>query len=251
MNFRLFVFAAAFAAMAAAAYAAEVVSSATPEEQLKARITEATKGFQDIKMDVTVTQKDKRALARVEASYSRLYDFRSATIYVKLPDKMRTEGKLGMVKFEYIINGCEKIVRSPQINFNKRESYPEASAKVQDALDMGLITTSLWRTRGLQIMDDPEATAAGEIKVRYFYPNNDMQYLLWLDSKDLWLKRFEKRRRDNSLVVRFVYSNPQRFGDLIWMPTRTEMFAPDGSKAGTLESSKIEVNLGPPDAMFQ
>ncbi len=251
MKFRLFVLTTAIALLAVAASYAESVVAASPEEQLKARITEATKGFQDIKMDVTVTQKDKKALMKVQSAYSRLYDFKSATIHVKQPDKMRTEGRLGMVRFEYIINGSDKLIRSPSINFNKRESYPDDPSKLQDALDMGLITPSIWRTRGMQIIDDPEAKATGEIKVRYFFPRGDMLYYIWLDEKDLWLKRFEKRRADSTLEVSFVYSNPQHFGDVIWMPTKTEMFASDGSKAGTLESSKVEVNANPPDTLFQ
>ncbi len=254
MNYRTLTLTVLVAALAAAAGYADLVETAkpvSPEEQLKSRITEGTQGFSDIKMDVTVTQKDKKALTRVESSYSRLYDFKSATIYVKQPDKMRTEGRLGMIRFEYIINGSDKIVRAPTINFNKREKYPDEPAKVQDALDTGLITPSLWRTRSIQIVDDAEAAAAGEIKVRYSYPAGDMQYLIWLDEKDLWLKRFEKRQADGTLEVRFVYSNPQRFGEVIWMPTRTEMYAADGAKAGTLESSKVEVNINPPDTMFQ
>ncbi|MGC8862092.1 MAG: hypothetical protein ACP5R5_04855, partial [Armatimonadota bacterium] len=117
------------------------------EQELKARIEQATSGFKDITMVGVVTYKNKKAIARIDSNYARLYDFKSATVSFKDPDKLRMDGKLGMVKFEYIVNGWIKIVRAPTIRFTKREDFTGDPAKLQDAFDLGIVTPALWLNR--------------------------------------------------------------------------------------------------------
>ena len=164
---------------------------------------------------------------------------------------LRQLDMLGMVKFEYIINGGAKIFRAPKVKINKKEDYSKDPAKLQDALDVGLVTSSLWRSRTIEIIDDPDAEANGEIKTRLRYAKGDMQYFAWIDAKDLWLKKYERRDAQGNLKVRIVYSNPQKIGDIIWMPTVVEMYSPEGEKAGTSQMSDIKVNNGIPDTLFQ
>lgn len=225
--------------------------AAITEQEFRARVEEATNGLKDLTMVGTVAYKNEKALAKIDTGYARLYGFKSATVSLKQPDKLRMEGKLGMVKFEYIINGGTKIFRAPKVKINKQEDYSDDPAKLQDALDIGLITHSLWRSRRVEIIDDAEAAANSEIKLRLYWPKGDMVYLAWVDARDLYLKRFEKRNGANTLLVRMEYSNPKRVGDVVWMPTRVDMFTSDGEKAGTSEAGDIKVNSGIPDSLFE
>lgn len=221
------------------------------EEELRNRIAAATKGFQDLTMVGTVVYKNRKALAKIESAYSMLYDFKSAGISFKYPDKLRMEGKLGMVRFEYIVNGSTKVIRAPSVRINKKEDYSDDPAKTQGALDIGLVTPSLWQKRKVELVDDPEAAANGELKLRLRWPKGDMIYHIWIDAQDLYLKMFEKRDAQGRLQIKVVYSDPKRFGGVIWMPTRVEVFGPDGEKAGVSELSDVKVNTGLPDSLFE
>ncbi|MCX8053678.1 MAG: hypothetical protein N3B12_07700 [Armatimonadetes bacterium] len=221
------------------------------ESELKARIEKAAEGFKDISMVGTVTYKNRKAIAKIESNYARLYEFKSANIYFKDPDKLRMDGKLGMVRFEYIVNGWSKIVRAPTIRLVKREDFTGDPAKLQDAFDLGIITPALWRNRRIEVIEDPEATSNSEIKVRLHWPKGDMMLLAWLDSKDLFLKRFEKRTGDGKLQFRAIYLNPKKVGGLIWMPTTVEIYTSDGEKAGASEYTDIKVNTGLSDSLFE
>lgn len=223
----------------------------TAEDELKLRIEQATAGFKDITFVGTVTYKNKKAMAKIDSNYVRLYDFQSARVYYKEPDKLRIEGKLGMVKFEYICNGSLKIVRAPAIRFINRKDYADDPAKLQDAFDLGLVTPSLWRHRRIEIVEDSEAAGRGEVKLRLRWPKGDMTHFAWLDAKDLWLKSFEKRSADGKLLFRVHYSNPRRVGDVIWMPTKIEVYTSDGEKAGSTEYSDIKVNSDISDSLFE
>jgi outer membrane lipoprotein-sorting protein len=230
---------------------AAIPAAAITSGELRAKVEAATKCLEDISMTGTVTQSNKDAIAKIDQNYTRLYEFKSAKVMYKLPDKMRMEGKLGMVRFEYIINGCTKIFRASPIRINKRSDYSDDPAKLQSALDIGLITPTLWDNRKVEIIDDVEAKDNGEIKLQLKWPKGDMQIFIWIDEKDLWLKKLEKRDGQGNLKVKVVYSNPKNIDGLVWLPTKTEMFAVDGDKAGTTEMSDIKYNSGLPDSLFE
>lgn len=231
--------------------AAITLCSAMTESELKAQVVEATKDFKDVSMLGTVVYKNKAALTKVDTAYAQLYEFKTANVKLKMPDKLRIDGKLGMVKIEYIINQGIKIVRSPTLKINKKKDYSSDPAKLQNALDIGLLTPSLWNGRVVEVIEDSEANTNGEIKLRLKWMKGDMVYIAWIDAKDLWLKRFEKQDNAGIMQVRMVYSNPQKIGGVIWMPMHVEMFAADGEKAGATEFSDVKVNADLADSLFE
>lgn len=232
-------------------FSASAAWSAMTESEFRARVEEATRGLKDLTMVATVVQKDKKAMEKVDPSYVALYEFKSANLLFRYPAKLRMEGKLGMVNFEYIINDGIKIFRAPKMRINKRSNYSHDPAKLQHAFDLGVVTPCLWKYRRVEVLDDPEAEACGEIKLRLHWPKGDSVYLAWVDAEHLWLKRYEKRDGENNLQVRTVYSNPQHAGGVIWVPTRMEVCAPDGQKAGVSEMSDIKVNVGLAESLFE
>lgn len=221
------------------------------EQELRSRIEEATKNFSDLSMTGKVTYKDKDALAKVDESFARLYEFQTASVYLKYPDKLRMEGKLGMVKFEYLINGTTKIFRAPTIRINRKQDYAHDPAKLQEALDVGIITPQLWKYRKVEVIDDSEAEANGEIKLRLRWPKGNMRYFIWIDAEHYWLKKYEKLNEQDVLEARVIYTDPMHAGGVIWMPTKVEMYAPDGTRAAATEFFDIKVNTGLSDKLFE
>lgn len=231
-------------------FASGVSAALITERDLKDRIQEATKNFRDMTTTVSVREKNKAVLTKVDENYARLYEFQTATLSLKALDKIRIDAKLGMVKFEYIVSGGKKIFRAPKVKINKTDDYSAEPAKLQSPLDLGIVTPQLWVGRHVEIVDDPDAEANGEIKIKLTWLKGDMANYAWLDATNLWLKAFEKRDSRNNLLARVVYSNPQNVNAVIWMPTRVELYAPDGAKAGATELTDIKVNTNLPDSLF-
>jgi len=226
------------------------IATAITEAELKARVEEASKNFRDVTITCVVREKNKAALSKVDSNYARLYDFSSATIAIKAPDKLHIESKLGMVKFEYIINNGKKIFRAPKIKMNKVEDYSNDPAKLQYPFDIGLVTPQLWQNRRVEVIDDPEAAANGEIKLKLSWPKGNMINYAWIDATNFYLKKFEKRDEKNNLQARMVYSNPKNIDGVIWVPTRVELYTSDGTKAGATEFTDIKANANLPDTLF-
>lgn len=219
--------------------------------ELRTRIEAATRDFRDLSALVTVTYKNKDALAKVDSAYSALYDFKSARLQHKQPDKIRLDGKLGMVKFEYIMNGTVRMVRAPTVRVKTKKDYAHDPAKTQTALDLGLVTPSIWTNRKVEVVEDEGAKSCEEIKLALRWPNNTRVIFIWLDARDLYLKRFEKRGPDNELILRAEYSEPRKAGGVVWIPTRVDVYGADGEKVGSSEVSDIKVNTGLPDSLFE
>ena len=226
-------------------------AAGTPDADLKARIQAATKDLKDLSMTANVVEVDRKAIEKLDSNYARMLELKSAKVTLKLPDKMRVEGKLGMVKFEYIINGAIKISRAPTVRFKRKDDYTGDPAKLQGPFDMGIITDTLWRNRKIQVLDDPTAVANGEIKLELRWLKGDMVHYAWLDAKDLWLKRVEKYDAQGNLKMRTVYSNAKNIGGSFWIPTTVEVFSPDGAKAGKTQMVDIKYNSGVQDTLFQ
>lgn len=221
------------------------------EQDLKAKIEMASKGFEDISATVVVREKNKEALTKVHEGSAVLYDFQSAQLQIKTPDRIRIESKLGMVKVEYIVADGKKIFRAPKIKMNKTSDYSNMPAKLQRLLDFGIVTPQLWVGRHVEIVEDAEANSNGEIKLKLTWLTGDAINYAWIDAANFWLKRFEKRDGQDNLISSVVYSNPQNVGNVIWLPTKVELYTADGQKAGATEMVDIKVNTGLADSIFK
>ena len=70
------------------------------EADLEARITDAAKGLKDITMVGRVLDTNKKALETMDANYAELYGIKLTNVSLKMPDKLRMEGRLGVVKID-------------------------------------------------------------------------------------------------------------------------------------------------------
>lgn len=239
------------AVLTSIAMAPSVPAAALTVDEIKSGIARAAAGFKDASFELAVVEKNMEVIENVDSNMARMYEFKNARIYLKEPDKLRTEGKLGMVKFEYIINDGRKIIRAPMLKIRKESNYKGNPGKLSDALDFGILTPSLWAVRRLEVVDDPAAAAAGQTKIRLRWGDAAMSVLLWVDNKELSLKRMEKRDGDDRLKIAVVYSNHRRPHGAPWIPTRADVFAPDGAKIGASEASDLKVNSGLADTLFK
>jgi outer membrane lipoprotein-sorting protein len=220
-------------------------------DDLKSRITQAAVKLKDVSFTFTVIEKNADAIEKVDSNYARLYDFKSARVSLKEPDKLRTDGKLGMVKFEYIVNAGLKIVRAPMLKIKREKSYAGNPGKLNDALDFGILAPSLWAMRKIEILKDPAATAADQTKIGLSWDSSGTRMMVWIDNKDTCIKRVERYDGDCNLKVVLVYTNFKKPDGVAWIPTRIESFGEDGCKLGVCEISDIKVNAGLQDSLFK
>jgi hypothetical protein len=88
---------------------------------VRGQVKAATKGLKDITLTAKVVYGNKKELSKIGKDFPKSYDFKTTTVKYKAPDKMKVEGKLGMVGVTIIINGCFKAYRVPALHISKKE----------------------------------------------------------------------------------------------------------------------------------
>ena len=224
--------------------AASVSASAA---DLRSRIRQETGDFKDISLTCKVLQADHDALRKIGKDFPKSYEFKSTLVRFKAPDKMKMEGKLGMVKIEIIINGNRKITIIPPIHYRKREDISDKPHKRQTDLDVGMITDSLWRGYIVTSIDDDGPAD----RITFCRENSkDKKLVAWVDDKSLKLLKVEKYESDGRLISRYIYSGHSLINGVAWVPSKIQVYNCDGKLAGTTSYENIKINTGIPDSVF-
>lgn len=226
-------------------------STSSAMSDFKARVETNTKDLKDISFKASVKDVNKELLKKIDNSYTKIMELKEARISLKFPDKIRIEGKIGLVKFEYICSDGYKIARAPKIGFKKRDNFSDDPSRLQGPFDVGIITPTLWQTRRVEVVDDAEAKSRGEIRLKLGWLKGDMVYYAWVDAQNLWLKRLEKHTAQGEVKEIINYSDPKNLGGQLWIPTRCEVVTPEGAKVGASVLSDIKLNSGLQDSIFE
>ena len=218
---------------------------------LRARIKQATSDFKDITLTCKVLQADHNALTRIGKDFPKSYEFKSSLVRFKSPDKMKMEGKLGMVKVEIIINGDRKLTSIPPIRFRKKEDIGDKPHKRQTDFDIGMITDSLWRDYIVTDMDTENADDDPVDRITFCRDNaRDKKIVAWVDDNTLKLLKVEKYESDGRLISRYIYSGHSLINGVAWVPSRVQVYNCEGKLAGTTSYENVKINTGIPDSVF-
>jgi|GEM_PF-505507 len=217
---------------------------------VRTEIRQATKDFRDITLTCKVLYANHAELRKIGKDFPKSYEFKTTTVRYKAPDKMKMEGKLGLVQVIVVINGDKKAVKVPSLHITKKENISKAPHKRQGDLDIGILTEQLWFdyiVTGVSI----EQSSEGEVCKLSFVRSNarNKKMVLWADTKTWKLLKLEKYEDDGRLKSRYIYSNHKRVG-CIWVPCHVDVYNGDGKLAASTMYTDIRVNSGIPDSEF-
>jgi outer membrane lipoprotein-sorting protein len=233
-----------------------LIKQATAEEagavslaEVRSRIQQATAGFRDLRMDVEIAFADQKELAVIGKDYGRAYEFKRSQLVFKDPDKFKMTARAGLVNVTYIVTGEMKRVKAGLIK--KTDDIGDEPHKKQNALDVGIVTGSLWQFFNVEGVRTESLNGVPCYVLTLSLANSPQkkQYI-WVDAKDLKLLRREKREADGSLRVRYVYSGHRRVNG-IWVPGEQRVFNGHGRLGGTSVYSNIRINSGVSDSEFR
>jgi len=214
---------------------------------LRTRVKQATGDFKDITLTCKVVQANQKELKKIGKDFGKSYDFKSTLVRFKSPDKMKMEGKLGLVKVEIVINGDRKLTSIPPIYYRKKEDIGGQPHKRQTDLDIGMITESLWRDY-IVLSNDTEDSVH---KITFIRNNSrEKKLVAWVDDKTLRLLKVEKYESDGRLISRYLYSGHSLVNGVAWVPSRIQVYNGEGKLAGVTAYENIRINTSIPDSVF-
>lgn len=218
---------------------------------LRSIIAQATRGFRDITLTCRVTYANQAELRKIGKDFGKSYEFKTTTVYFKAPDKMKIEGKLGMVGAKIVMNGNRKATVIPALRISKKEDVSDEPHKRQTDLDLGIVTDSLWRDYRVLSVSSEKVVSKQIYRVVFVRENaREKRHVAWIDGEYLKLLKLEKYESDGGLKARYLYSNHTLVGGVVWVPRRVDVYSPDGKLAGTSVYENISVNTNIPDSEF-
>ena len=215
---------------------------------IKDELQAATAKFRDLTATFVSTYTNKNELSKMGKSYARSYEFKEAKLFFKDPDKFKMEGKLGMIRMEYIIAGDIRVFRVPSLHISKKEDLSKKGGKKQTCIDVGMITDGIWKTFDVRLIGEDSGTYVIDIAPP---EDPDFRQRIWVDCKDLYMCKREQYDRKGRLRARYLFKNHKRVDGVIWVAGKTEMYNRSGGLAGISELRDIKVNDGVADSEFR
>ncbi len=226
-------------------------TSGPAEPDVREQIRQATQAFKDITLTCRVLYANVAELKKIGKDFPNSYEFKTTTISYKAPDKMRMEGKLGMVTVAIIINGNTKSIKAAGLHISKKENIAKQPHKRQGDLDIGILTDQLWQDYIVTNVEAEKGQSGQLYKITFVRSNaKDKKLVLWTEPKTWKLLKLEKYEDDGTLKSRYIYSSHRRYGP-IWVPGHIDVYNRDGKLAGSTMYENIKVNSGIPDSIFK
>jgi len=227
-------------------------SSSAARADVKSAISQATRGFRDVTLTCKVLYANHAELKKIGKDFNKSYEFKSTTVRFKSPDKMKMEGKLGLIKAVVVINGDRKATILPAIHYSKKENIRDKPHKRQTDIDIGIVTGSLWQDYTVTSAVEERGANGPVYKITFVRENShEKKHICWVDAKALKLLKVEKYESDGSLKSRYIYSKHSLIDGDIWVPGRIDVYNQDGKLAGTTTYENISINTGIPDSVFK
>lgn len=220
------------------------------QADVRERVREANGEFRDVVLTARVIQANTRELQKIGRDFSKGYDIKTTTIYYKMPNRMRIEGKVGFAQVVMLINGDTKAFKIPTWHFSNTENIKGKPHKRQTELDLGILTTSLWDDYIVTATDVEHSTKGDLLKIVFVRSNaRDKNIAIWADAKTMKMEKMEKYESDGSLKARYIYSDHKESNG-IWVPGRIDVYNKDLKLAASTAYGNIHVNGGIADSHF-
>ena len=217
---------------------------------VRSEIRAATKGFKDITVKARIVKADQKALAKISDDLARSYEAKTTVVKYKAPDKMTVDGKLGMVALRVVQNGYKKSYWVPSLGIRKTEDCRNDPHKLQNDLDIGLVTDELWNDYIVQEVLIEKTQAGSAYRITFVRPGSTRRNACWVEPKTCKLLKIERYTSEGGLSARFIYSKHKDYG-AIWVPGQLDVYNGDGKLAGVTEYMDVKVNSGLPDSVFK
>lgn len=228
------------------------LSANTLGDDIKVKVAQATQGYRDLKLTCIVKHANISELRKISADFSQRYEFKKTTLMYKSPDKLKIEGKLGMVKMKIVINGDQKALVIPSVRYSKKENIKNDPHKRQSDLDAGVFSDSFWNDYIVSKVENEKDSDCSMYKITFYRENaKEKKLICWVDVDSLKLYKLESFYTNGEKKVRYSFSRHIKAGNRIWVPMKMDIYNGEGKHAASVEYDDVEINTGITDSEFK
>lgn len=230
-----------------------LVLAAVPEsvQQDLSAIRSAHTTIQSLQMTVQSREVKEDELRRMKNHAEMALELPRIRVFFTAPDRIRLEGKRGILPVTLIVNGNSKLIRYGPLH--KREDVTGNPDRKQGGLDFGLLTNQVWTDfRVVAEGRRPwESQTALVLRLTARSSPAGSYHLVWVDEDSRRVLQIEDRTGQDELKRRQVFRKPMRTPGGAWIAQRIELFNARERFVGALELSDVVVNEGLQAKLFE
>lgn len=222
-----------------------IAGAAEKVPDIRAEIRSATGDFRDFTCVTQVVKRNDKVLHKMGKKFVQQYEIKKADTYFKMPDNVRMEGKIGLLKVQMIMTGNQRIFRVPSLRLTKKEDISEEGFKKQTCIDLGLLCESAWNDFDVKYISTEQKETGPAYIVDFTRRwENPKTYRISIDKKILRILKIEKRDAEGNLQAIFKFPEAKQLNGVIWAPSRAELYSPNGELAAVTEFYNMKANSG-------
>jgi hypothetical protein len=202
---------------------------------------------------IAVVQKSDPALREIGEGFEKGFRFKKSDFSLKEPGKVRVEGRYGMFHVLSIINGDRKLESVPTLRMRKVKNIATKPGSRQTPLDLGVVTPWLVDQLNQQFLrhEMRNGKKLAVFEVSFKAEPTARKNHIFIDPTTKTVVERQVFHRRGGLKMRYVFQNPVRYANSVWLPTKVELFNAGGKLAAVSRYDNVQVNAGLPESMFQ
>lgn len=209
--------------------------------------------FKDCTFEARIVKANESELKKINKDFAASFRFTFLKAELKEPFMLRFESKAEGTDVQYLQNDGRRDFRVPKIRFNKVDDVADAPGKQQLVMEFGILTPSLFEDRfdATFVRQDRE-TGDLVFDLTYKHPkyHDTTRQRVWVDPQ----KRYTTKRvwfaQDGHEMATFIYQDPKEQAG-VWFPSQAIVEDVDGQVAGITRYSKMSINVGLSDKIFE
>jgi outer membrane lipoprotein-sorting protein len=224
---------------------------AGPAEGPLTEIREAHARVRDLVVQVERREVREGELQRMKRNATTALEFSKVKVYFMAPDRLRLEGKYGLVPVTMIENGNIKLYRFG-LGMKRRRDFTGQPGKKQGGLEFGLLAGEVWRDYLVTVVgqEELEQRPALVLSLKARADRSGSYYKVWLDAESFRVLRRDRLTGEGALKHRYLFRQPFQAAAGTWLSRRIEIFNQDGKFVGALALTGFQINQGLAESLF-
>lgn len=227
--------------------------AAAPAQPQKSLADYAQTALRDLTADVDVISKNNHELKKIGKGYVDGYSLSSQEFWWSVPDRVRFQGKKGLLTVRRITNGDRMLLEVPPLH-RKVSDLSKKPGKGDSIADIGIITADWARDVGSRWLRS-ETRGGKTMQVFEYWERLDPRYkhTIVIDPQTkTMVERIDHHRNKKAVGFRkrFVYSAVINVNG-INMPSRVELYNSENRLGAVMKYEKVRVNTNLSDNLFK
>ena len=195
-----------------------------------------------------IVTENQDELKKIDGDISLAYRLHRGSVVYEQPGKLRIEASIPhFATGYYIINGNKKLTVAPFVH--KVQDTTGAPGKRQTLMDFGLVPPEMLTDYNITFLRRESGLLCFQVQPKQ--AGETQKDLIWIDPKTHITAQRYNYGRDGKLTKWFLYKNPVRIAPGIFVPTRVELYNPQGRLAGATIYQNVRVNQPVNDSIFK